>query len=50
MEQFIGWQPNETFDFAAYQAEQDTNFLELIDRFDYSNITNIQIYAFFEHP
>ncbi len=49
-EKFIGWQPNVSFDFSDYQAKRDSNFLELIERFDYSTITNIQIYAFLDIP
>ena len=49
-EQFIGWQPGVTFDFKDYHAEENEHQLELIKRFDYTTMTNIQIYAFLDIP
>ena len=49
-EEFIGWQPGTTFDFQDYQAEKSEHFLKLTERFDYSTVTNIQVFAYLDVP
>lgn len=49
-EEYIGWQPGVSFEFKDFKAEPDSNFLKLCSKYDYSTITNIQIYAYLDVP
>jgi hypothetical protein len=47
-EEFIGWQPNVEFTFEDFQADLDSSHLRLCNKYDYSTISNIQIYAYLD--